>query len=61
MKTANFKMAFMTGLMGLAYSSRVITDEHNKVKEEEQSIAIEEVPQVGEITAIIDEPKTNLL
>jgi len=55
MKTTNFKRALLPGLMGLAYSSKIVTDVGNNVAEEEQSIAIEDVPTFGE-AASIDEP-----
>ena len=59
MKTATFKKTFMSGLIGLAYSGTMIAGVGN-VKDEDECIAIEEVPVADGTTACIDEPETNL-
>jgi len=58
MKTAGFRMAFVSGLMELACSGKRIQDGENKTKEEEQPVAMEEKSATGQVS--MDEPETQL-
>lgn len=59
MKTASFKMAFISGLMGLAYSSREVTERESNIAEDEHSNSIEEVPATMDNAS--DQSETDIL
>jgi|GEM_PF-5260982 len=59
MKTAGFKRNFTSGVNRFDYSRNMVQDGVNKIKEEEQSIVIEELPSTGQVD--IEKPETNYI